>query len=62
MNKVYVKIIEFDDGRCKYKIYPNKWLISATKFNGGKLVLKNAFDDKIIINTISSWKTEPYED
>lgn len=30
------------------------------KFNGGKLVLKNAKHEKVIINSISSWKTEVY--
>jgi len=42
----FVTIKNFDDGR--------------RKFNGGKLLLRNAFDKEVIINTISSWKTEPY--
>ena len=56
----YVKINVFDDGRNKFKAYTNKWIIIDKKFNGGKLVLKNAIHGKVVINSISSWKTELY--
>jgi len=54
----YRKINTFDDGRQKYKNLENVWIVVETKFNGGKLVLKNAINKDIIINTISSWKTD----
>ena len=57
----FVSIQVFDDGRNKFKQYPNKWLILETKFNGGKLLLQNTFDKEQVINTISTWKTNPYE-
>ena len=55
----FVVIKNFDDGREKFKEYPNKWLVLERKFNGGKLLLQNAFDKDVIINTISTWKTDP---
>lgn len=54
----YRKINIFDDGKQKYKNLENVWIVIETKFNGGKLVLKNAINKDIIINTISSWKTD----
>jgi hypothetical protein len=54
----YRKIKIFDDGRQKYKDLENVWIVVLSKFNGGKLVLKNAVNKDIIINTISTWKTE----
>ena len=60
MEKQYVKINIFDDGRNEFKAYTNKWVVIDKKFNGGKLVLKNAKNKKVIINSISAWKTEPY--
>ena len=60
MEKKYVKINVFDDGRNKFKAYTNKWIVMDKKFNGGKLVLKNAKHEKVIINSISAWKTELY--
>ena len=60
MEKQYVKINVFDDDRNEFKAYKNKWIVIEKKFNGGKLVLKNANHEKVIINSISSWKTEPY--
>ena len=60
MKKQYVKIIVFDDGRNKFKAYQNKWVVIDKKFNGGKLVLKNTKHEKVIINSISAWKTELY--
>ena len=62
MEKSYVKINCFDDGRDKYKQYVNKWIILEKKFNGCKLLLRNAVNEKVVINTISSWKTDPYDD
>lgn len=59
--KEYRKINTFDDGRQKYKNLENVWIVVETKFNGGKLVLKNAINKDIIINTISSWKTDIIE-
>jgi hypothetical protein len=61
IHQSFVSIQVFDDGRNKFKQYPNKWLILETKFNGGKLLLQNTFDKEQVINTISSWKTKPYE-
>jgi hypothetical protein len=54
----YRKIKVFDDGRQQYKDLDNVWIVVLSKFNGGKLVLKNAVNKDIVINTISSWKTE----
>ena len=54
------KINTFDDGRGQYRHYPNKWIVLEYKFNRGKVLLQNAFDKEVIINTISTWKTEPY--
>lgn len=54
----YRKIKIFDDGRQKYKDLDNVWIVVLSKFNGGKLVLKNAVNNDIVINTISTWKTE----
>tara|TARA_B110001450_G_C17307529_1_gene354077 strand:+ start:69 stop:278 length:210 start_codon:yes stop_codon:yes gene_type:complete len=54
----YRKIIIFDDGLQKYKDLVNVWIVILSKFNGGKLVLKNADNKDIVINTISTWKTE----
>jgi|UniRef100_A0A6C0C107 hypothetical protein len=58
----YRKINTFDDGRGQYKYYPNKWLVLEYKYNRGKIILQNAFDKEVIINTISTWKTDPYTD
>ena len=54
----YRKIKVFDDGRQQYKDLENVWIVMLSKFNGSKLVLKNAVNKDIVINTISSWKTE----
>tara|TARA_B100000795_G_scaffold130182_3_gene97117 strand:+ start:14917 stop:15105 length:189 start_codon:yes stop_codon:yes gene_type:complete len=54
----YRKIKIFDDGRQKYKDLENVWIVVLSKFNGGKLILKNAVNNDIVINTISTWKTE----
>tara|TARA_B110000008_G_scaffold58017_1_gene57417 strand:+ start:1911 stop:2108 length:198 start_codon:yes stop_codon:yes gene_type:complete len=57
----YRKIKVFDDGRQQYKDLENIWIVVSSKFNGGKLVLKNAVNNDIVINTISTWKTEIIE-
>ena len=54
----YRKIKIFDDGRQKYKDLENVWIVVLSKFNGGKLILENAVNNDIVINTISTWKTE----
>jgi len=53
------KINIFDDGNQIYKYMPNIWIITGSKFNGQKVKLKNKIDEKIIINSISSWKLTP---
>ena len=53
------KINTFDDGNQIYKYIPNAWIIIGSKFNGQKVTLKNKIDEKIIINSISSWKLTP---
>jgi hypothetical protein len=57
----YRKITTFDDGNKQYKDLENIWIVVLSKFNGGKLLLKNAVNKDIIINTISTWKTEIIE-
>ena len=52
-----VEIRIFDDGRERFKQYPNKWQIIEKKYNGGKLILRNIAYPDIIIHTISAWKT-----
>ncbi len=51
-------IWKFDDGRERYKMYENKWIVKEKKFGGGKLVLQNVNDKDVIISTISEWKTK----
>jgi len=53
------KINTFDDGNQIYKYMPNAWIIIGSQFNGQKVKLKNKIDEKIIINSISSWKLSP---
>jgi hypothetical protein len=53
------KINTFDDGNDIYKYIPNAWIIIGSQFNGQKVKLKNKIDEKIIINSISSWKLTP---
>ena len=45
----------FDDGNEKYKQYENSWILFGTW--KGKIALFNAFDDNVIIQSISEWKT-----
>ena len=53
------KITVFDDGNQIYKYMPNAWIIIGSQFNGQKVRLKNKIDEKVIINSISSWKLTP---
>jgi len=53
------KITVFDDGNDLFKYMPNAWIIIGSQFNGQKVRLKNKIDEKIIINSISSWKLTP---
>ena len=53
------KITVFDDGNQLYKYMPNAWIIIGSQFNGQKVRLKNKIDEKVIINSISSWKLTP---
>ena len=53
------KITVFDDGNQLYKYMPNAWIIIGSQFNGQKVKLKNKIDEKVIINSISSWKLTP---
>ena len=53
------KITVFDDGNQIYKYMPNAWIIIGSQFNGQKVKLKNKIDEKVIINSISSWKLTP---
>jgi len=53
------KINTFDDGNQIYKYMPNAWIIIGSQFNGQKVKLKNKIDEKVIINSISSWKLTP---
>jgi hypothetical protein len=50
-----IQIHVFDDGREKYKQYENSWIIFGRW--KGKVALFNAFDDNVIIQSISEWKT-----
>ena len=53
--KIY-KISCFDDGREKYKDYPNEWIVFG-KWRG-KTALVNAVFNNIIIDSISRWKLQ----
>jgi hypothetical protein len=46
----------FDDGLKRFEKNTNRWIVIDTKFNGGKVTLKNIEDTTIIIRSISSWK------
>ena len=50
-----IQIQVFDDGREKYKQYENSWILFGRW--KGKVALFNAFDDNVIIQSISEWKT-----
>ena len=50
-----IQIRVFDDGREKYKQYENSWILFG-KWKG-KVALFNAFDENVIIDSISEWKT-----
>ncbi len=61
MSERIVRIHVFDDGRQKFQDYINRWRITKTMFNGGKLELTNINQPEIKINSISSWKVMPLE-
>lgn len=50
-----IQIQTFDHGNEKYKQYENSWILFG-KWKG-KIALFNAFDDNVIIQSISEWKT-----
>ena len=49
------EIIDFSDGKDKYKEKENRWMIIETMFEGDKIRLKNC-KDETIISSISAWK------
>ena len=53
------KIIVFDDGNQRFEHCTNSWIITASRFKGQKITLKNSIDQTIIIKSISSWKVNP---
>lgn len=55
-DKKYVFINNFDDGNLKYSQYPNYWILFG-KWKG-KIALFNKMNPKIVIKSISEWKTE----
>jgi hypothetical protein len=56
------KIIVFDDGNQRFEHCANSWIITASRFKGQKITLKNSIDQTIIIKSISSWKVNPIID
>jgi hypothetical protein len=50
-----IQIQVFDDGKEKYKQSENSWILFGRW--KGKVALFNAFDDNVIIGSISEWKT-----
>tara|TARA_B100001142_G_C13821671_1_gene456809 strand:- start:104 stop:304 length:201 start_codon:yes stop_codon:yes gene_type:complete len=56
------KIIVFDDGNQRFEHCTNSWIITASRFKGQKITLKNSIDQNIIIKSISSWKVNPIID
>ena len=50
-----IQIQVFDDGNEKYTQYENSWILFGSW--KGKVALFNAFDDNVIIESISEWKT-----
>ena len=41
-----VKINVFDDGNQIYKMYDNIWIVEKRMYNGGKLLLRNLFQEE----------------
>ena len=56
------KIIVFDDGNQRFEHCVNSWIITASRFKGQKITLRNSIDQNIIIKSISSWKVNPIMD
>jgi len=52
-NSIQVRV--FDDSNEKYKQYENSWILFGRW--EGKVALFNAFNENVIINSISEWKT-----
>ena len=50
-----IQVRVFDDANEKYKQYENSWILFG-KWKG-KIALFNAFDENVIIHSISEWKT-----
>ena len=55
---IKVKIKVFDDGNQKYQNFKNEWIVIDTMYNYDKFKLQNIDNKKIIINSISAWKTK----
>jgi len=55
-----IQIQTFDDGNEKYKQYDNCWIVFGTW--KGKVALYNGYDENVIIQSISAWKTCDYYD
>ena len=54
------KLLVFDDGYDDYHKYENEWKIFAYWKGGEKISLYNAIDSSILIQSISSSKTNKY--
>ena len=50
-----VIVHNFDDANEKYKQYDNRWIVFG-KWKG-KVALYNGYDENVIIQSISEWKT-----
>ena len=50
-----IQVRVFDDANEKYEQYENSWILFG-KWKG-KIALFNAFDENVIIQSISEWKT-----
>ena len=50
----------FDDSNEKYKQYDNCWIVFG-KWEG-KVALYNRYDENVIIQSISKWKTRNHND
>ena len=55
-----VVVHNFDDSNEKYKQYENCWILFG-KWDG-KVALLNAFDENVIIQSISKWKTRNHNE
>jgi len=55
-----VIVHNFDDANEKYKQYDNCWIVFGMW--KGKIALYNGYDENVIIQSISAWKTCDYYD